>query len=232
MAISVPSPPSIVSSPAPPVTVSSPRPRLIVSLPALPKTVSVVAREIPSPPVLMTSFNAPPFTVVVPYSPPWWLPSVKSISNQKIYNKFFDINYEKSITEKLSEKELDILSSDIVISSATIEHVGNDYNKIMMIKNMSLLAKQYFVITTPNRFYPIDFHTKLPFIHFLPKNIHRAILKLIGMKFFSKEENLDLISYKQLKILLKNVENFQIQIKRIKFFGLTSNFIVIAKKVL
>ena len=158
--------------------------------------------------------------------------SKKSISNQKIYNKFFDINYEKSITEKLSEKELNILSSDIVISSATIEHVGNDYNKIMMIKNMGLLAKKYFVITTPNRFYPIDFHTKLPFIHFLPKNIHRAILKLIGMEFFSKEENLDLISYKQLKILLKNVENFQIQIKRIKFFGLTSNFIVIAKKVL
>jgi hypothetical protein len=26
---------------------------------------------------------------------------------------------------------------------------------------------KYFVITTPNRFYPLDFHTKLPLIHFL-----------------------------------------------------------------
>ena len=156
----------------------------------------------------------------------------KSISNQKIVNKYFDINYEKSITENLSLDELDILSSDIVISSATIEHVGNDNNKKKMVKNISLLAKKCFVITTPNRYYPIDFHTKLPFIHFLPKKIHRFILTLIGMNFFAREENLDLISYRQLNFILKDIKNFHIQIKKIKFFGLTSNFIVIAKKIL
>lgn len=155
----------------------------------------------------------------------------KSISDQDIKDKFFDINYKKSITENLSEEELKLLSSDIVISSATIEHVGNDKNKIIMIKNISLLARKTFIITTPNRFYPIDFHTKIPLIHFLPKRIHRLILKLLGMKFFSKEENLDLISYNQLKFLLRDINTFEIKIKKIKFLGLTSNFVVIAKKI-
>ena len=155
----------------------------------------------------------------------------KSISDQKINNPFFDINYTKSITEKFSDEELKNMSSDIVISSATIEHVGNDHNKMVMVKNISKLAKRCFVITTPNRYYPIDFHTKLPLLHFLPKKIHRLILKLIGMKFFAQEENLDLISYKQLKLILRDVKDFKIEIKKIKFFGLTSNFIVVAKKI-
>ena len=154
----------------------------------------------------------------------------KSISNQKLNNNFFNLNITKSITEKLTESEIQTLSSDIVISSATIEHVGNDQNKKLMIYNMSLLAKKYFIFTTPNRYYPIDFHTKLPFIHFLPKKTHRSILRLIKMEFFSYEKNLDLISHDQLITLLKEIKNFETKIIKIKLLGLTSNFLVIAKK--
>lgn len=99
-----------------------------------------------------------------------------------------------------------------------------------MIRNMSLLAKKYFILTTPNRFYPIDFHTKLPLIHFLPKKIHRSILRLIGMKFFSYEENLDLLSYNELLSMMSEIKDFDIEIKKIKLLGLTSNYIIIAKK--
>ena len=95
---------------------------------------------------------------------------------------------------------------------------------------MSLLAKKYFIFTTPNRYYPIDFHTKLPFIHFLPKKTHRSILRLIKMEFFSQEKNLDLISHDQLIMLLKEIKNFETKIIKIKLLGLTSNFLVIAKK--
>ena len=53
-----------------------------------------------------------------------------------------------------------------------------------MVKNIINLTKKIFFITTPNRFYPIEFHTKLPLIHWLPKRIHRFILsKLLNHKF-------------------------------------------------
>lgn len=154
----------------------------------------------------------------------------KSLSDQKLNNEFFNLNIKKSITKKINTEEIKLLSSDIVISSATIEHVGNNNNKKVMIRNMSLLAKKYFILTTPNRFYPIDFHTKLPLIHFLPKKIHRSILRLIGMKFFSYEENLDLLSYNELLSMMSEIKDFDIEIKKIKLLGLTSNYIIIEKK--
>tara|TARA_Y100001970_G_scaffold293663_1_gene442102 strand:- start:3993 stop:4670 length:678 start_codon:yes stop_codon:yes gene_type:complete len=156
----------------------------------------------------------------------------KSLSNQSIQDNFFELNYNKSITESLSNDEINSLSSDIVISSATLEHVGSDFNKNLMIKNITFLTKKYFIITTPNRYYPIDFHTKLPILHWLPKKIHRKILKFLGLDFFSKEQNLDLLSYNDLVKLTKDIKNFDVEIKKIKFLGLTSNLIIFGKKII
>ena len=75
---------------------------------------------------------------------------------------------------------------DIVHSSATIEHVGSEYNQNQFIKECLRISKKTVIITTPNRFFPIDFHTNLQLIHWLPKKIHRKILKFIGLNFYSK----------------------------------------------
>ena len=153
----------------------------------------------------------------------------KSISNQEINNSFFSKTLKKSITEQFLDDEVQSMKSDIVVSNATIEHVGNFENQKKMIQNILLLTKKYFIITTPNRYHPIDFHTKLPFIHWMPKNIHRKILKILKLEFFAKEENLNLLSKNELKILLKNcgVNNFKIF--DISLLGFKSNFIVIGK---
>ena len=99
-----------------------------------------------------------------------------------------------------------------------------------MINNMIKLSKKYLVITTPNRLYPIDFHTKIPLIHWLPKNLHRFILKIFGLKFFSKEENLNLLSKNELKKILGNFSNLvDFKIENLSLFGYVSNFIVIGK---
>jgi len=155
----------------------------------------------------------------------------KSISNQNIDNAFFDISIKKSITENLSSNEIEKLNSDLVIASATIEHVGNYEMQKKMFDNVIKLSKKFFVITTPNRFYPIDFHTKIPFLHWLPKSIHRTLLKLIGLKYFSDEDNLNLLTKKELINIMKNDKyiNIDFSIETIKLFGLISNFIVVGK---
>ena len=98
-----------------------------------------------------------------------------------------------------------------------------------MIQNVLLLTKNYFVITTPNRFHPIDFHTKLPFLHWLPKNFHRKILKMLKLDFFSKEENLNLLGKNDLKNLLTVAGATNFKIFNVSFLGFKSNFIVIGK---
>ena len=92
------------------------------------------------------------------------------------------------------------------------------------------MAKKYFIILTPNRYHPFEFHTKIPLIHWLPKRVHRKILNKIGLSFFAKEENLNLLSEKDFKLIMKNLDQYNFRIKNIKFFFIKSNLILIGKK--
>lgn len=76
---------------------------------------------------------------------------------------------------------------EMVFSSAVIEHVGSNQNQSKFIRECFRIAKKYVFITTPNRYHPIELHTAIPLIHWLPKNIHRKTLKIIGKNFFSLE---------------------------------------------
>jgi hypothetical protein len=153
----------------------------------------------------------------------------KSISDQVISNNFFSKCLTKSITENFSYDEIQSMKSDVVISNATIEHVGGFEQQKKMIENMLLLTKKYFIITTPNRYHPLDFHTKLPILHWFPKKIHRKLLKLLKLEFFSKEENLNLLSKKDLITLLEIVGVNNFKIFDISLLGFKSNLIVIGK---
>ena len=156
--------------------------------------------------------------------------SYRSISDQKIDNDFFSSSLNKSILAEFNIEEIKNFKSELVISNATIEHVGSSENQLKMIENIIKLTKKTFIIATPNRFHPLEFHTKLPFIHWLPKKIHRKILSLIGFTHSSKEDNLNLLSKKDLEIFLNKFNLINYEILNIKFFGFVSNYIVIGKK--
>lgn len=151
----------------------------------------------------------------------------KSISNQKITSSFFSQKLQKSIIDNFTKQEINLMKSDLVVSNATIEHVGNFKNQKKMIKNILLLTKKKFILTTPNRYHPIDFHTKLPFIHWFPKEIHRNILKILKLDFFSKEENLNLLCKSELIKLIEDTGIRNYKIFDISLYGFKSNYILI-----
>ena len=153
-----------------------------------------------------------------------------SISDQKINDPIFDLKVQKSITSDFDNEEIEKFSADIVISNATIEHVGNYDNKKKMIKNIIKLSKKLFFITTPNRYHFLDFHTLLPLIHWLPKKLHRSILNLIGYKYLAKEENLNLMSLNDFKKMMSDLGYRNYRIYSIKLFYVKSNLILIGEK--
>ena len=158
------------------------------------------------------------------------IPTHKSISNQKITNTRFKVRKKKSITSSFSKEEINLLKSDLVISSATIEHVGSFKNQVKKVKNMINLSKKYFIITTPNNYYPIEFHTKLPLIHWFPKKIYRKILLFLNMDYFANEKNLNLLSKKELDNILSIFnKKIEYRIYEIKFLFFVSNFLAICK---
>ena len=139
------------------------------------------------------------------------------------------MTFEGSITENLNDS-FENLKSDLIVCSATIEHLGNFSAVKKGIDNIVNLTNKYFIITTPNRHHPIEFHTKIPFIHFLPKEFYRKLLEFFGNEFFSKEENLNLLSKKDLINLMSNYKNIYYNINEIKLFGFVSNFIIVGTK--
>ena len=153
-----------------------------------------------------------------------------SISDQKINDPIFDLKVQKSITSDFDNGEIEKFSADIVISNATIEHVGNYDSQKKMIKNIIKLSKKLFFITTPNRYHFLDFHTLLPLIHWLPKKLHRSILNLIGYKYLAKEENLNLMSLNDFKKIMSDLGYRNYRIYSIKLFYVKSNLILIGEK--
>jgi len=157
--------------------------------------------------------------------------NITCLSNQDctiLKNKYKNI--KKIIISDGKNTMLEDNSFQIAHSNATIEHVGSFENQVSLVREMLRISKESIFIQTPNRNYPLEFHTILPFIHWLPKKIHRKILKFLNFNFYSKEENLNLLTVKDLKKIcrLLNIKNFKI-IKK-KLFFLTSNLILIIYK--
>ena len=155
----------------------------------------------------------------------------RAISDQKITDSFFKKKLFKSITKNLSEREIRNFKSDVVISNATIEHVGSTKKQIKMCENMIKLSKKYFIIITPNRLHPLEFHTKIPLLHWMPKKLHRKILKFFGFYFLSKEQNLNLLTKNDLINFMKKLKQKKYYFFHIRFLLFKSNIILIGKKI-
>ena len=56
---------------------------------------------------------------------------------------------------------------DVVFSNAVLEHVGSRSAQAAFVRELCRVGKAFF-ITTPNRWFPIEHHTGLPMLHYLP----------------------------------------------------------------
>lgn len=112
---------------------------------------------------------------------------------------------------------------DVVFSSAVIEHVGSRERQRAFIHELLRVGKRFFIIT-PNRWFPLDFHTALPVLHWLPQPAHQAALRRIGKDFWASVDNLNLLDASSLSALIPTTA--QADVVRFRTAGMTSNLIV------
>lgn len=89
-------------------------------------------------------------------------------------------------------------SYDLVTSFAVVEHVGNRANQRKFVQELARVGKSV-IISTPNRWYPMEVHTMMPLLHWLPANQFRKALKIMGNNFYAQEENLNLLEAASLR---------------------------------
>lgn len=121
-------------------------------------------------------------------------------------------------------------SFDFVHSSAVFEHVGSEACQKQFLAEMYRVARKAIFVTTPNRWFPVEFHTVLPLVHWLPKTWFRWLMNRTGRPFFGDEKNLNLVGYSDLVASCSELGIGQFRIKRLRLGGWTSNLVLYAKK--
>jgi ubiquinone/menaquinone biosynthesis C-methylase UbiE len=119
---------------------------------------------------------------------------------------------------------------DFVHSSAVLEHVGSRDNQKRFLQEAWRVARKGVFFTTPNRYFPVELHTALPLLHWLPTRWYRYILAQTKLRFFSLEENLNLLSHGELMKIALQTGLDDPQVKGVSLGGWTCNLILYARR--
>lgn len=116
-------------------------------------------------------------------------------------------------------------SFDVVFASAVVEHVGDRAAQRAFVREALRIGRRVF-LTTPNRWYPVELHTILPLVHYLPAPVYRGIYRRLGFDFFADEANLNLLDRRSLAALVP--AGVPLRIERHRFLGPVSNLLLVA----
>lgn len=116
---------------------------------------------------------------------------------------------------------------DIVFSNAVLEHVGSRAAQASFLREICRVGNAFF-ITTPNRWFPIEHHTGLPLVHYLPASVFRRLIRNTRYRYWSDEVHLNILTAGALKQLLPS--DVDAQVRRIFFAGIPSNLIALGRR--
>lgn len=116
---------------------------------------------------------------------------------------------------------------DACFCSAVIEHVGDRAAQAQFLSEIARVSRA-FCVTTPNRWFPVDFHTILPLLHWLPQRGHQAALRALGKPFWARTENLNLLSAGALRTILP--AGAACRIEGVRLFGWVSNLVLLGRR--
>ena len=163
------------------------------------------------------------FEKMYPYTQNITMSTIEDASNlEYVFNGAKFVRNEPGKPFPFYDKQFDIL-----FCSAVLEHVGDDDTQRQFVDECIRVARKIY-LTTPNKYFPIEFHTYLPFIHYLPRRTHQKILRLLKMNFWAETSNLNLLTKKRLLSMLpmggSTYKNAMVCYNRM--FGIITNLIL------
>jgi len=146
--------------------------------------------------VFEASFKWPENVVAIDKELDGWLGCLPGISHLKKKHPVIKVVCADACRLPFKDR-----SFDIVFCNALIEHVGGYPEQRLVAKEIMRVTKGKFFVATPNKWFPVDQHYKLPFVHLLPKSVWKHLIEKLQLPW---DDNLHLLTKSDLKILFPN----------------------------
>jgi len=148
--------------------------------------------------------------------------TLATIENPKDLKKLYPKTRVKKI---IPQKPLPFKNNqfDIVVSWATLEHVGGHKDQFFFLQELNRVGKKVF-LTTPYRACPYEPHSGIWFLHWLPLKMFRKFCKLTDKNFWVDEKNLNPLYIRDIKKMSLGNDT---KIKIYKIFGIIPSHLLI-----
>jgi len=126
-----------------------------------------------------------------------WPEQITAVSDVPLPNFAQEFPEIEPVTASGTNLPFEDDSFDIAFSNAVLEHVGGREEQRRFVHELCRVAPRVFV-STPNRRFPLEVHTLMPFLHWLPRGARdRAFAALRrdaweGVELLNRRELLEL----------------------------------------
>jgi SAM-dependent methyltransferase len=123
-----------------------------------------------------------------------WPAQITAVSDVPLPNFAREFPLVECVTASGTELPFEDDSFDVAFSNAVVEHVGERDQQREFVAELCRVAPRVF-LSTPNRWFPVETHTLLPFLHWLPR---RAADRAFGALGQDSWERVELLTRREL----------------------------------
>ena len=123
-----------------------------------------------------------------------WPERITAVSDVPLPNFAQEFPMVECVTASGTELPFEDGAFDVAFSNAVVEHVGARAEQRRFVAELCRVAPRVF-LSTPNRWFPVETHTLLPLLHWLPRPAANRAFAALGRDNW---EHVELLSRRKL----------------------------------
>jgi len=108
-----------------------------------------------------------------------WPERITAVSDVPLPNFAQEFPTITTVTASGTDLPFEDDAFDVAFSNAVVEHVGGRDEQRRFVAELCRVAPRVF-LSTPNRWFPLETHTLVPFVHWLPRPVAGRIFGALG----------------------------------------------------